>query len=349
MVRRRPLLSAAAMSHATLAWPQARPHGPCDAQPRAYHGPSDFHLWAPVGRTAHAGMYTETPASLACLAAHAAAAAAAPHSVLWTRASAGFQNARRAPASSEQTNRATALYHSYQQRILTHRIHSPRCDPWRHLSHSVCDHACRPRRPPTACDCACRSLITCVAPRPRMSTKNIPTLFDRPSTPPATGLSRLSCTTPPVWAHMHRSHRSLTTYVALRPSATVCLLAAVALALRPGSLAPVRPRPLLADRQREIASEYRPGPPRGGGAARPPVRGRAHNDQRERTSQRPPVPYWLVRVRCGGVVGWGVGCAGPSVCVSGEGSSIYPSPLSTVSGTGGGPRNRSLLRQIRPG
>jgi hypothetical protein len=55
MVRRRPLLSAAAMSHATLAWPQARPHGPCDAQPRAYHGPSDFHLWAPVGRTAHAG------------------------------------------------------------------------------------------------------------------------------------------------------------------------------------------------------------------------------------------------------------------------------------------------------
>merc|ERR1711965_92547 len=82
------------------------------------------------GRRLDARHTPETPASLACLAAHAAAAAAAPHSVLWTRASAGFQNARRAPASSEQTNRATALYHSYQQRILTHRIHSPRCDPW---------------------------------------------------------------------------------------------------------------------------------------------------------------------------------------------------------------------------
>ena len=103
MVRRRPLTPAAAMPHATLAWPQARPRGPCDAQPRAYHGPSDFRLWAPVGRTAHArdAHLLGTPGRPCCCCRRR------PAFRPRARASAGFKNARLAPASVP-----------YQQRML---------------------------------------------------------------------------------------------------------------------------------------------------------------------------------------------------------------------------------------
>ena len=236
-MRRRPLTPAAAMPHATLAWPQARPRGPCDAQPRAYHGPSDFRLWAPVGRTAHAG--NARLLGLPRLAAHAAAAAAAAlRSVLGReppRASKTRDPGLR-PALNKQTE--LRLYIIYiSKRILTYQVHSPRCDPSSRLSHSVCDRAYRPRRPPTACDCACRSLITCIAPRPRVSTQNIPTPFDTLSASPATTSPAPRARLPP-YGYMHRFRRSLTTCIALRPRATVALLAAVTLALRPDSLAP---------------------------------------------------------------------------------------------------------------
>jgi len=62
--------------------------------------------------------------------------------------------------------------------------------------------------------------------------------------------------------------------------------------------------PGTSDGRSRARTNIRPSPPRGGGAARPPIRGRAHNDQSERTIRGPPVPCWLVRVRSGGGVGW---------------------------------------------
>ena len=55
MVRRRLLTPATAMPHATHAWPQTLPRGPCEAQPHAYHSPDDFHRRTPDGRTERAG------------------------------------------------------------------------------------------------------------------------------------------------------------------------------------------------------------------------------------------------------------------------------------------------------
>ena len=66
----------------------------------------------------------------------------------------------------------------YQQRIphpFQHTDTSAHCDPW-HLSRA--SYATTMYRPPTACDRACRSLITNIAPGPRMPTKNIPARFD---------------------------------------------------------------------------------------------------------------------------------------------------------------------------
>ena len=67
----------------------------------------------------------------------------------------------------------------YQQRIPHPFQHteytSAHCDPW-HLSRA--SYATTMYRPPTACDRACRSLITNIAPGPRMPTKNIPARFD---------------------------------------------------------------------------------------------------------------------------------------------------------------------------
>ena len=54
------------MPHAMPAWPQALPRGPCDAQPRIYHGPSDFRLWAPSGSTARARNARLLAQALAC-------------------------------------------------------------------------------------------------------------------------------------------------------------------------------------------------------------------------------------------------------------------------------------------
>ena len=59
----------------------------------------------------------------------------------------------------------------------------------------------------------------------------------------------------------------------------------------------------------EARTNIRPSPPRGGGAARPPVRGRAHTDRSSRPS-RLPISCWLAGVRRG--VG-GRGC-GPGSC-----------------------------------
>jgi hypothetical protein len=151
MVRRRPLTPAVAMPHTTLAWPQARPRGPCDAQPRAYHGPSDFRLWAPVGRTAHArnARLLGTPGRPCCCCRRR------PAFRPRARASAGFQNARLAPASVEiptpQTN--TSYGSLYQQRIPT-LFNTPNtlCSlrPLTRLARIVCDHMYRPRPRATA-------------------------------------------------------------------------------------------------------------------------------------------------------------------------------------------------------
>ena len=56
--------------------------------------------------------------------------------------------------------------------------------------------------------------------------------------------------------------------------------------------------PGTSDRGSRARTNIRPSPPRGGGAARPPVRGRAHADQSKRPSQR-PVSCWLAGVRRG--------------------------------------------------
>jgi len=84
MVRRRPLLSAAAMSRACHERPQALPHGSCDPQPRAHHGPGDQRPRAPegsVGHVAHARLPAWRPAN-ACLAATLAAGALAARVLL---------------------------------------------------------------------------------------------------------------------------------------------------------------------------------------------------------------------------------------------------------------------------
>ena len=49
-----------------------------------------------------------------------------------------------------------------------------------------------------------------------------------------------------------------------------------------------------ADAQWKTACEHRPSPPWGGGAARPPVRGRAHTDQKQSTQ---PAPHILLARR----------------------------------------------------
>ena len=165
IVRRHPLLPAAATPREPRTQPQAFPRGPSGPWSHAYHGPGDPPPRAPDGTTSatartqpkwapphspcehtHIGpgdarRADDGPASPggdancraggqhgalpvlggipgtcavplttlhwpACMpAAHGTAAA--PHSVLWTRASAGFKNARRAPASKR--TRATAL------------------------------------------------------------------------------------------------------------------------------------------------------------------------------------------------------------------------------------------------
>ena len=84
MVRRRPLLSAAAMSRACHERPQALPHGSCDPQPRAHHGPGDQRPRAPVGsvgHVAHARLPAWRPAN-ACLAATLATGALAARVLL---------------------------------------------------------------------------------------------------------------------------------------------------------------------------------------------------------------------------------------------------------------------------
>ena len=115
----------------------------------AYHGPSDFRLWAPVGDARHT---PETPASSARLAGHAAAAAAAPHSVL----------GREPPRASKtrdglprlKRTRATALYiNKGFPPFSTHRKHSAHCDPW-HLSRASYATACIAPRPRAAAHAA---------------------------------------------------------------------------------------------------------------------------------------------------------------------------------------------------
>ena len=57
--------------------------------------------------------------------------------------------------------------------------------------------------PPTACDRVCRSLIACLASRPSISTKNIPTPFDTLSAVARHDFSRLSCTRLPPYGHIY--------------------------------------------------------------------------------------------------------------------------------------------------
>ena len=69
-----------------------------------------------------------------------------------------------------------------------------------------------------------------------------------------------------------------------------------------------------SDGRSRTRTNIRPSPPRGGGAARPPVRGRTHPDQSSRPS-RLPISCWLAGVRRG-VGGRGCGPGSCGVCVS---------------------------------
>ena len=72
------------------------------------------------------------------------------------------------------------------------------------------------------------------------------------------------------------------------------------------------------DRGSRARANIRPSPPRGGGAARPPIRGRAHTDQSKRPS-RLPISCWLAGVRRGvGGRGCGPGSCGVYVSVRGR-------------------------------
>ena len=77
-------------------------------------GPEAMRAAERVANTGRSRCWEASPAPAQCLRLHNIGlhaclppTAAAPHSVLWTRASAGFKNARRAPASKR--TRATAL------------------------------------------------------------------------------------------------------------------------------------------------------------------------------------------------------------------------------------------------
>ena len=94
--------------------------------PATHSAPRTSSRWpAPARRSLHAA---------------AAATAAAPHSVLWTRASAGFQNARLAPASVEIELRLCIIYTAVSTKdsptFSTHRIPP-----------NACEHMYRFRRP----------------------------------------------------------------------------------------------------------------------------------------------------------------------------------------------------------
>ena len=145
MVRCRPLTPAAAVPDTTLARPQARPHGSCEAQPRARHGPSDFRLPAPVERTAHAG--NARLLDLPCLAAHAAAAAAAaPRPLrLWRGPPRAYQKRERAKPWKSSL-RATTRVMPFSRRAASantppprvtappHRVYSPMKPLRQHIS-----------------------------------------------------------------------------------------------------------------------------------------------------------------------------------------------------------------------
>ena len=93
-----------------------------------------------------------------------------------------------------------------------------------------------------------------------------------------------------------------------------------------------------------IAAKTSPQPPAGGRGSLAPHKGpgthRSNADRNPSGPSRPSAPYWLVGFRRGGGGrGCGPGSCVVRVCVS-EGSFVYPSPLSTVSGTVGGVRNR---------
>ena len=166
---------SATMPHATPAWPQALPRGSGDAHPRVYHDPSDSRLWAP-GR--HAGRTPERrpPRPAACRRPAFRPRTRASAGFQNARASAGFQNARpRAPASNEIELRLYIIYINKGFPPFQHTAYLPM-----HASTCIASVA-----PPTACDRACRSLIACLASRPSISTKNIPTPFDTPSASPA--------------------------------------------------------------------------------------------------------------------------------------------------------------------
>ena len=107
MGRRHPLTPAEAMPRAMPAWPQALPRGPCDAQPRIYHGPSDFRLWAPSGSTARARYARLLAQALACCL-HARRPAFRP----LDEGLRGPEETRGGlrPRNSEKSNRATALF-----------------------------------------------------------------------------------------------------------------------------------------------------------------------------------------------------------------------------------------------
>ena len=133
---------------------------------------------APPTRPAYGLAQRRAPASLASrlhtaprFAQPLACMLAAPHSVLWTRASAGRR--KREVGSGPGTRRNPSSYGS----ILTNDSHlftKPRIDSARCAPESDNMY----HRP--------RSLITCIAPSPHVSTKNISTLFDTPSSLPAT-------------------------------------------------------------------------------------------------------------------------------------------------------------------
>ena len=186
-------------------------------------------------------------------------------------------------------------------------------------------------------------------------------------------LARLSCTTPSIWvrvsvpplvwpricspttAHNSRSADCGHPCTASRPQRTVPPPVWGRRPLpphkgagsnRPPTSVPVTNAPLMPSRNHRLrkSERRRPSTPRGGRAARPPVRGRARGGKNKNTPSRPSASCWLAGLRRG-VGGRGCGPGSWSVCVcmssEAEGSLARSSLLSTVSGTVGGIRTRS--------
>ena len=165
---------------------------------------------APPTRPAYGLAQRRTPASLASrlhtaprFAQPLACMLAAPHSVLWTRASAGRR--KREVGSGPGTRRNPTELRLYINKglrgLVFQRIAQRPLATLAHDTRSMLPYIPSPSSPDRVT--AHAALRSRIAPRPRISTRNVPTLFDAPSASP-TATSR-ALVTPPIC--MHRSRR----------------------------------------------------------------------------------------------------------------------------------------------